>query len=60
MNWLNGQDVEPGRLDQRSMTYSNDEELIKNMTKDIILCDYLKQDYIRPEPQAADYLGVRK
>jgi hypothetical protein len=60
MNWLNGQDVEPGRLDQRRMTYSNDEELVKNMTKDIIVCDYLKQDYHRPEPQEADYLGIRK
>ncbi len=59
-SWLRGEDVEPGRLDQRRMTYSNDEALVKNMTKDIILCDYLKQDYHRPEPQEADYLGIRK
>jgi hypothetical protein len=41
-------------------TYQNQEEIIKNMTKDIIMCDYLKQDYHRPEPQQADYLGIRK
>jgi hypothetical protein len=41
------------------MTYSNDEELIRNMVRDIILCDYRKQDYARPEPQEADYLGIR-
>lgn len=34
--------------------YKDGDNLIKNMIKEVILCDYLRRDYQLPEPEVAD------
>jgi hypothetical protein len=44
--------------DLTKKTYLNGNEIIARMLKEIILCDYNRQDYKLPEPKRPDYLGI--
>ena len=39
---------------RRVKVYKDGDNLIKNMVKDIILCDYYRRDYQLPEPEVID------
>jgi hypothetical protein len=43
---------------EETKTYLDGDKIIANMLKEIILCDYNKQDYILSKPKRPDYLGV--
>jgi hypothetical protein len=38
--------------------YQDEDELIKGMTKEIIMCDYNKIDYHLPDPKRPDFLNL--